>query len=144
MDEIEIKEKLASEVEYQYRLEEMITSIKNRIKWEQSRVFFSPSYEEKKISEAKIDAYTGVLGVIQKEMLMELPYDEMLMVENKIKRTRDSFIDVIIDLENYRGTQEYNKMFILKRKLATAIENAIYYYFEMGYKHGKGENINIG
>ena len=34
MDEIEIKEKLASEVEYQYRLEQMITSIKHRIKWE--------------------------------------------------------------------------------------------------------------
>ena len=70
-----IESKMSSEIERRFRLNEVITTVKNRIRWEQSEKFLPRSFEEKLESKAKVDAYVDVLGIITKEMIMELPYD---------------------------------------------------------------------
>lgn len=139
-----IENKLSSEIERKFRLNEVITTIKNRIRWEQSEKFFPRPFEEKLEAKAKVDAYTDVLGIIAKEMVMELPYDKTMLVENEIKQYRDNVMDGIIDMEQYRGTRDYDRMFVLKRKIASILEQTIYYCFEMGYNYGKRESTDIG
>lgn len=139
-----IDSKMSSEIERKFRLNEVITTIKNRIRWEQSEKFFLRPYEEKIESKAKVDAYVDVLGIIAKEMIMELPYDKAILVENEIKQYRDNVMDDIIDIEQYRGTRDYDRMFVLKRKIASILEQTIYNFFEIGYKYGKRESTDIG
>ena len=139
-----IENKLSSEIERKFRLNEVITTIKNRIRWEQSEKFFPHPFEEKLESKAKVDAYTDVLGIIAKEMVMELPYDKTMLVENEIKQYRDNVMDGIIVMEQYRGTRDYDRMFVLKKKIASILEQTIYYCFEMGYNYGKRESADIG
>lgn len=139
-----IDSKMSSEIERKFRLNEVITTIKNRIRWEQSEKFFPRPYEEKIESKAKVDAYVDVLGIIAKEMIMELPYDKAMLVENEIKQYRDNVMDDIIDIEQYRGTRDYDRMFVLKRKIASILEQTIYNCFEIGYNYGKRESTDIG
>lgn len=139
-----IDSKMSSEIERKFRLNEVITTIKNRIRWEQSEKFLPLLYEEKIESKAKVDAYVDVLGIIAKEMIMELPYDKAMLVENEIKQYRDNVMDDIIDIEQYRGTRDYDRMFVLKRKIASILEQTIYNCFEIGYNYGKRESTDIG
>ena len=139
-----INSKMSSEIERKFRLNEVITTIKNRIRWEQSEQFHHRLFEEKIESKAKVDAYVDVLGIIAKEMIMELPYDKTMLVENEIKQYRDNVMDGIIDIEQYRGTRDYDRMFVIKKKIASILEQTIYYCFEMGYKYGKRESTDIG
>ena len=139
-----IDSKMSSEIERRFRLNEVISTIKNRIRWEQSEKFLPHTFEEKIESKAKVDAYTDVLGIIAKEMVMELPYDKTMLVENEIKQYRDNVMDGIIDMEQYRGTRDYDRMFVLKKKIASILEQTIYYCFEMGYNYGKRESADIG
>lgn len=139
MGRTDIIEKMGSEIERKFRLNEVLTTIKNRINWEQNNKFAPLPFEEKMQSIGKIEAYTDVLRIIEKEMEMDIPYDELTFVEMEIKGSRDYFMDELIDMNQYRGTRDYDKMFVLKRKLASALENTIFNFFELGYKYGKGE-----
>ena len=116
-----IENKLSSEIERKFRLNEVITTIKNRIRREQLEKFLPRPFEEKLEAKAKVDAYTDVLGIIAKEMVMELPYDKTMLVENEIKQYRDNVMDGIIDMEQYRGTRDYDRMFVLKKKIASIL-----------------------
>lgn len=136
MDRTDIIEKMGSEIERKFRLNEVITTIKNRINWEQSHKFTPSPFEEKLQSIGKVEAYTDVLRIIKKEMEMDIPYCQLTFVEKEIKAARDNAMNELIDLNQYRGSREYDRMFILKRKLASALENAIFDFFELGYKHG--------
>lgn len=133
--------RMGNELKHMHRMGEIVDIIKHRINWEHSREMFSSNTEERIICKAKINVYTDILDIIQKEMLMDLPYDEMTMVENQIKKTRDDLVDEIIDMDDFRNSHDYSKMFRLKRKLASILESIVFYYFEIGYLHGKGENI---
>ena len=144
MEPNEINSKMSSEIERKFRLNEVITTVKNRIRWEQSEKFFPHTFEEKMESKAKVDAYVDVLGIIAKEMVMELPYDKAMLVENEIKLYRDNVMDNIIDMEQYRETRDYDRMFALKRKIASILEQTIYHCFEIGYNYGKRESTDIG
>lgn len=139
-----INSKMSSEIERKFRLNEVITTIKNRIRWERSEKFLPRTYEEKIKSKGKVDAYVDVLGIIAKEMIMELPYDKAMLVENEIKQYSDNVMDDIIDIEQYRGTRDYDRMFVLKRKIASILEQTIYNCFEIGYNYGKRESADIG
>ena len=147
MDRIEVIDKMSSELERKFRLNEVITTIKNRIQWEQSeqcRQHYPPStLEERMERKGRTEAYCDILSIIAKEMTMELPYSESMLVEREIKGARDYVMDELIDLNQYRGSREYDKMFTLKRKLASALETAVFNMFELGYKYGKGEDTNI-
>jgi hypothetical protein len=131
-----IDNKMSSEIERRFRLNEVITTIKNRIRWEQSEKFLPHTFEEKIESKGKVDAYVDVLGIINKEMTMELPYDKAMLLENEIKQYRDNVMDEVIDIEQYRGTRDYDRMFVLKKKIASILEQTIYNSFELGYKFG--------
>ena len=143
MDRIEVIDKMSSELERKFRLNEVITTIKNRIQWEQSEQFGYNPIEERMERKGRVEAYSDVLRIIAKEMTMELPYDKSMLVEKEIKGVRDYVVDELIDLNQYRGSREYNRVFTFKRKLASALDTAVFNMFELGYKYGKGEDTNI-
>lgn len=138
----ETKQTMERELQYRYRLNNIRTVVKNRIGWCKKSPRWGGIHEEW-INQGEMKAYDDVLQVIDKEERLELPYadQEGMYVEIKLKEYRDSIMERIINLEQYQGGKEYDKMFRLARKVAEMVEEIAFSCFELGCAYGKGEDL---
>ena len=138
----ETKQAIERELQYRYRLNNIRTVVKNRIGWCKKSPRWGGIHEEW-INQGEMKAYNDVLQVIDKEERLELPYadQEGMYVEIKLKEYRDSIMERIINLEQYQGGKEYDKMSRLARKVAEMVEEIAFSCFELGCAYGKGVNL---
>ena len=138
----ETKQKIEQELQHRERLNNIRTVVKNRIGWCKKGPRWGGINEEW-INQGEMKAYDDVLKIIDKEERLELPYanQEGMYVEIKLKEYRDSIMERIINLEQYRGGKEYDKMFRLARKVAEMVDEIAFSCFELGCAYGKGEDL---
>lgn len=117
------------ELQHRERLNNIVTAIKNYKQWTYA--------DNSGIDKLMRQCYDDVLNIIEKETTLSLPCD--FTVENHIKRRKNEIVDSILEIDKYKGSDEYLKMVKIARAVADKLESIMFECFELGRNNGLQE-----